>query len=531
MATRAELAAALKAADAAGDDAGARKLAAAIANYSDENTIDLGSAPPAAPAQPAPAAAGLGPDVPMWQKILQYPADTGRLVANGATLGGYDKLMGHIAPYIGGSDVEGQRAITAAAKARGGQGGAVTELGSMMLPALLTDGATAAPAAWNMGAAGKTLAGLGIAGAEGAGYGGIQAVNEGRDPLSGMGWGALAGAGGHGVAGLLSAAGSKIGQLFGGKAPRMTVPQLQAAKNQAYQDVANAGVEYTPGTIRGMLADMDAASPAYPGRHDQVIAAKGQINSNIGNPARPVTLPEVDLNRQIIGRDLNSLPDRAQQEMGLDMTNAMDDALSNVSPLGVTTRSGDPADGLAALNEARGLNQRMRKLEDMTRVEDKAELQAAKNMDAGFDSTMRNNVTGILTNPKRMRGYTPDEEAAMRQVVTGGGPFSKTNIARQIGRMAPGGGLSLGAGGISTGIAAALTGGNPAAMTMAALAPSAVGFLGKRVAGRGTRKASNDLLDLVASGGKAPPPRSPALSPQDKDALGKFLMMMQLQGQ
>lgn len=531
MATRAELVAALKAADAAGDDAGARKLAAAITNYSDENSIDLGPAPaPAeAPAAAPPPAAGMDADVPMWQRMLQPVADAGRLIGNGATLGAYDKLAGKIAPAIGGSDEAGQRAITDAARLRGGQGGSVLELGSSMLPALLTDGATAAPAAWNMagGAFSKALASLGIAGAEGAGYGGIQAVNTDQPVGEGMLKGAGFGAGGHAVAGLLSAAGSKIGSLFGAKPPRMTVDALRTAKDQAYDAVKNAGVEYTPGTIRGMLSDMDNAAAPYPGRHDQVIAARDHIRNRLGGTNRPVSLSEVDLNRQIIGRDLNSLPDKAQQGMGLDMTRAMDDSLGRVSPLGVTARSGDPADGLDLLNQARGLNSRTEKLDEMTRLEDKAQLQADKSIHQGFDSTMKNNVAGILTNPKKMRGYTPDEEGAMREVVSG---TTRQNIERQIGRLAPGGGLSLGAGGVATGIAAALGGGAPL-MTAAALAPSAIGYIAKKASERGTKKSADALLDLVASGGKKAPPRSPAIGPKDKDTLGKLLMMMQLQGQ
>lgn len=522
MATRAELAAALKAADAAGDDAGARTLAAALTNYSDDNTI----ASPA-PAPAAPAAAGLGDDVPMWQRIMQYPADSGRLIGNGLTFGGYDKLMGKIAPYIGGSDEAGQRAITKAAQERGGVMGSTLELGSSMVPAALTDGATAAPAL-GTGLRGL-LAKAGVAAGEGAGYGGIQADFTGEDPLLGMKHGAVAGVAGQAAAGLIGKLGSKVEDLFTSKPPRLTVDNLTTAKNQAYDAVNQAGVEYTPGTIRGMLADMDNAVNPYPGRHDQVIAARDHIRDRLGATPRPVSLSEVDLNRQIIGRDLNSLPDKAQQGMGLDMTRAMDDHLNQVTPLGVTARSGDPADGLDTLNQARGLNSRLEKLDEMTRVEDKAELQAAKSKASGFDDTMRNNVSNLLTNEKKMRGYTPDEEAAMREVVTGGSPWSRTNVARMVGRLAPGGGLSLQGGLLAGGLGALAPGGSPLVGAAMAAAPSVVGLLGKAVSKRGTRQASNALLDTVANGAPAPPPKS--MSSKDRDQLGRFLMMMQLQGQ
>lgn len=513
MATRAELEKALRAADAAGAADDARRLSAALANYTENNN-----------APPPPNGAEVYSQMPLWQKALTPVADAGRLIGKGATLGGYDKLAGIVAPLIGGSDVEGQRKLTQDARDRGGVGGNVLELGSSILPALLTDGATTLPALGNSFKG--LLAKAGVAGAEGAGYGGIQASNEDQNVVEGMKSGAAFGVGGHAVAGSLSAAFNKIGDLFSGTPKRLSVDELKAQKDAAYQNVTDMGVNYTPGTIRGMLAGMDTAAQPYPGRHDQVIAAKNQVRHNVDIGTRPVSLPEVDLNRQIIGRDLNSLPDRAQQDMGIDITDAIDAHLDQVGPLGVTARSGDPVAGLDEMNRARGLNQRMRKLENIEAVTDKSQLQADKSLHQGFDSTMRNNVAGILTNPKKARGYTPDENAQMREVVSG---TTRQNIERQLGRMAPGGGLSFGGAGTAASLAGLLSGGNPVMAGAAATIPPAIGWVAKKLSERGTKNSAQKLLDLVASGGNKAaitPPKS--MTPKDRDKLGRIMMMLQL---
>jgi hypothetical protein len=530
MATRDELVAALKAADAAGDQNSAQKFAAAITNYSDDNNFQPQDLAPQQPAAaPPPDANEVFNNLPMWQKPLQATADIARRIENGATLGGFDRLAGAIGPLIGGSDYAGQKEVSRQARDRTGFVGNTLEAAGSMAPAALTGGSTAAANGIEAFLP-RALAKLGIGAAEGAGYGGISSVVQGGDVTQGMKNGAIAGTVGQGLAGALSKTGAKLGDMYdtylGGKPPRMTVGGLEAAKNQAYQDVANAGVEYTPGSIRGLLSDMDNAAQPYPGRHDQVIAAKNQVNANIGTVPRPVTLPEVDLNRQIIKRDVSDLPDRAQANMGRDISKAMDDNLANVPPMGVTARSGDPAAGLDMLNNARSLNQRMRKLEDMNAADYKAWVQSAKSVNTGVDQTTRNQLAGILTDPKKRRGYTPDETSQMEDIVEGT-PGQK--IGRQIGRFAPGGGLSWAGAGAGTAAAAAMHGG-PMAMTIAGLAPAAVGLAARGLTARSTTRSMQGLLDTVAAGGTRAQPRA-GMDPQTRDTLGKYLMMMQLQGQ
>jgi hypothetical protein len=511
MATLDELKQALRAADAAGNDADAQRLAAAITNYSPENNT-----PP-----PAPNGVDVYSQMPMWQKIVAHPSDSLRLANNAMTLGAWDNIWGRIAPAIGGGDVEQQRLWTKQARDRGGSGGAGLEMAASAIPTIATDGATAAPSL-GTGLTGM-LKRLGVAGAEGAGYGGIQANNEGRDGIEGMETGAGFGVAGHALGGILGRTANRIDDALFPPAKPMSLDNLRAAKDQAYAETAAHGVQYTPNTIRGMLADMDAAAQPYPGRHDQAIAARAQVGKNIGG-GRPVSLPEVDRNRQIISNDLNTLGDKAQAGIGLDYIGAMDKYLDNVDSAGVTARSGDPVAGLEAQNRARELNSRTRKLADLEALNYKSSLQAAKNMNSGVDSTLKNNVTSVLTNEKKRAGYTPDEIAQMEEIVNG---TTGQNIARQVGRAAPGGGYSGIGGGVAAGIGGLLSGFNPTVMAAAGAIPSVVGYGAKKISERSTARSGQKLLDLVASGGKKVQ-KTPLVGPLAKDRIGRQLMMLMM---
>lgn len=515
--TKDELEAAVRAAIDAGNLPDARRLDAALTNWTE----------PAAQAQPPPDGNDVYSKMPLWQKALTPVADAGRLIGQGTTLGGYDKIAGMLAPLIGGSDAEGQRKLTQDARDRGGVGGSVLELGSSLIPAALTDGATALPQGGNMLM--NALKVLGIGAGEGAGYGGIQASNEDKDVLTGMKHGAAFGAGGQAVAGLLTGGGNAIGSLFNKTPKRKTVDTLTAEKDAAYKNVEDMGVNYQPQTIRNMLQGMDLAAKPYPGRHDQVIAARGEVRNNLANPNTPnrvVSLPEVDLNRQIIKRDVNKLPDAAQAGMGMDMVRAMDDNLRTIGPSGVTRRSGDPQDGLDELNRARMLNERVEKLKDMDALDYNAEVKAGKSINTGIDTTLKNGVSGILTNPKARGNYTPDEVKQMEEVNFG---TTRQKIERQIGRMAPGGGLSYLGSGVGGTIAGFMGHSLPLAGAGVAL-PLIVGTVAKKMAERGTRKSADKLFDLVASGGKAAA-KAPKLGSVERDKLGRLLMMMQIKGQ
>lgn len=507
MATKEQLEQALRNAHNAGDLDAARQIAKAL-------KAGQQSAPPAGPSPSEEFAA-----LPFWQKPVQAFADVARIASNAVTLGGRDRFAG----YLSGRTPEEERALTAAAKERAGSAGLAAEVGGMMAPAMLTGGATTAiPAA--AGPLTRGLMAAGIGGAEGAGLSGIQAVFEEGDVLDAMKRGAMFGAGGSVAADLLTAGLNKGYDAFT-KQKRLTPDELFSAKNQAYDEVERIGAEYKPNTVRGALAATRNAADPYPGRHDQVIATRKQLAKNLGQTRRPVSLSEIDLNRQIINRDLAGLPDRAEQGMGLDMRGALDDYLDQVPPSGVTARSGNPDDALAALKRGRDLNRRAEKLEGLVGITGKVtkgERQARRNLTQGEDTTLRSQIDQIMGNPKLIKNYTPDEIAAMDEIVRG---TKSQQRLRQIGTAAPGGGKSFAAASGGAALGGLLTGGSPVGFAVGGSVPPAIGYLSKKLSERSTKKSVENFLDLVASGGKKAVPKK-LIKGKERDALAKTLMLL-----
>jgi len=508
MATREELEQALRAAHKAGDTVSAQKLAAALSAKPQPNVDKIRSE---------------FEQMPWYQKAGTALDDTLRLAANGATLDARDKF----AYLLGGDDAETERAKTEAARIRAGSAAPVAEVGGAMAPAMLLPNVSGAMAAQFTNPILKWMAGMTGAGLEGSALGGVQALNRDEPVIDGQVSGGIGGIAGKAIGDLASAGINKAGEFFSPNPARLNSAQLRSAKDRAYQEVTDEGVEYTPGTIRGLLAEMDNATPStYAGRHDAVIANKGFIQHRLDDGA-PKTLTDVDMNRQIIKRDLVNIPnDSAQSDMGLDMTKAMDDYLDQVGPLGVTARSGDPEAGLDAMNRGRSLNSRFRKLEDLELTEDRAARKAARSLNSGEDSTLRERIDSILNTPKKLRGYTPDEKEAMHEIVVG---TRGQQALRQAGRMTPGGGLSFGAAGAAATIGGILSGGSPTVSALMAGAPSVAGYVSKKLSEKSTKKSVQDFMDLVSSGGnKANLRRTPILDENSEKVLRRLFMMDQI---
>lgn len=508
MTTRADVEQALQAAHAAGDTHGATQLAAALQNWPDEGSHQE---------QVDQKYANMG----TGQAALQSLNDLLRIGSSAVTFGQIDKLRSAVK---GTSLADEQQATKDARYAAGVPGGMVDVAAPMAaLSGVPSIGAKASELASS--GLGKLMAYLGGNAAEGAAYSGTDAALNGGDVPTAMEHGAVAGTVGGVGARMLTKGANRLADVFDPPPSRMRADQLEAAKNNAYDAVTQANVEYAPPFIRKMLAGMgDETARAYPGRHDETIAATDALNSRLDN-GRAASLGTLDKNRQIIRMDVADLPDKSQSSMGVGMIKSMDDSINNAGPGDVTPRSGDPVVGADLIQQARDLANRQRKLNDIGLVSDKANRQAAINLQSGTDTTTRQKLNNLLNSSDGTRGYTPDETQAMNDLVTGKG----TNWLRQLGRFAPGGGLSIGGMGGAFGLGNVV--GGPFGGAVAAAGVPAAGWLAKKAAERGTQNQLSDLMDLIASGGnRQAMQRTPAIGQDGQDALQRLLMLQQLGG-
>jgi hypothetical protein len=202
-------------------------------------------------------------------------------------------------------------------------------------------------------------------------------------------------------------------------------------------------------------------------------------------------------------------------------TKTIDDGLQDASqnPAAVTSRSGDPQVALDHLLKGRELNQKVERLDLLDERLGNARRQAERNLYSGEDSTIKQNVGGILANPKLRSMYTPDQIEQMEIVNSG---TAGANLLRQAGRMAPGGGMSWPAA-TAGGSIGYMIGGPPGA-AVGATVPSALGILSKKLSSRATKKEAEKLVDMVSSGKSFK--KIPALGEKGQKELSRFLLSL-----
>lgn len=262
---------------------------------------------------------------------------------------------------------------------------------------------------------------------------------------------------------------------------------LRTAKSAAYKKVDDMGVTYSPQAIDDLVAgigDEMTAAHINQARHPKAFSMLEDIKSKAITGKTP-TLTEMDQLRQVIRRDVAGSPDEAERFFGQKMIDNIDEFIDAAGSGQVV--AGNAEEGAAAIKTARDLNKRLRNYERISTQATKAERRAASTGSGGnIDNASRQNVRGILDNPRTAKFYSPDEKAAMDKIVMG---TRTQNLGRQIGKLSPSGN------GLQQALALGATAYNP---LMAAL-PGA-GMISKALADRSTQKGIEDLLAMVASG-------------------------------
>ena len=178
---------------------------------------------------------------------------------------------------------------------------------------------------------------------------------------------------------------------------------------------------------------------------------------------------------------------------------------------------GDAAGAAKSITEARKLNTQISKIDRIAEALTKGERRTERTGSGGnADNVTRQNISAILDNPKKLRGFTPDERDAMEKIVRG---TSTQNALRLAGKLSPSGN------GLMAALGLGATAANPA---MAAI--PAAGMVAKALSDRATTKNVDELLRVLRAGGKrseafAPPNAIERLSETKREALIRALMM------
>jgi hypothetical protein len=289
------------------------------------------------------------------------------------------------------------------------------------------------------------------------------------------------------------------------EAPKpMDLDTLKAAKDQAYRAVDDMGAAYKPEAVQTLkqgIGDAMEAASMDPDLHPKVAATVRLVTKKLGGegaPAEPVTLSDLDKVRQLVRRGIfDGGGTKDEKRLGGQILGEIDDFIGAAGPEQMAGGEGPAA--ADAIETARDLNTRVRKVEAVTDAVNKADLRAASTGAGGnADNATRQNLRRVLETQK---GLTGDEKAALDAAVRGS---DLQNALRLAGKLSPTHGMlpsviGLGATAVSHGPGVAL----PAAGMVAKLASDAM-----------TRSALQRVLDIMALGGSAdelPPTTLPRL--------------------
>lgn len=322
---------------------------------------------------------------------------------------------------------------------------------------------------------------VGAATAAGYGFGEGEAGTSNRATQAAVS-APLGAIGGAAIGGLGEGFSAAIGALRSRRMPADTLPTIEGLKAEAgalYEAARQSGAVVPESTVKGMASNIGTKLKAEgfdKMLHPRVNAVLQRLSSEAGDKS----LADLEILRRVAAGAANSIePDeRRLASMVLD---GIDDAVESMG--------GDAA----PLKAAREVWSRMRRMETIETAIEKASLQD------DFASGLRSQFKVLLRNPRRLRGFSEADIAAMRAIAKGqGGAGLLSGLGR---RLSPSSitGLALtggaGFGGAGFGAAAIPAAGMGMKRLGDALTTGAARNLSQRVGMDSTRRA---LLQALA---------------------------------
>lgn len=212
-----------------------------------------------------------------------------------------------------------------------------------------------------------------------------------------------------------------------------TTEALRAQSQASYDAARKAGVAVQANRFGDAVDDIARIAKVEgidPVLHPRATRALARLEEAKAAGA-DLTLDEIETLRRVIGTAGKSLEADERRIAGI-LRDGLDDFVNNLTPIDVTR--GNAPEAVRALNEARGLWGRARRGEIIEELIDRAENRAAQFSGSGFENALRTEFRNLAQNPKRLRGFSAEEQAAIRRVARGG-PVE--NMLRLVGKFAP----------------------------------------------------------------------------------------------
>lgn len=277
--------------------------------------------------------------------------------------------------------------------------------------------------------------------------------------------------------------------------PVPSADDIFSAADDGYNAMRESGVDYASDAVRNVAQAMKARLEEQ-GFDAEIAGKTHKILDKLANPPEGsvANIKGLHSARKTFGKIAGNFNEPEDQGAAVQAIRGLDDFISNADEAAVV--AGTPAEAGTALKTANANFAAGSRSDLLTGIERAADLRAAAaNSGKNTGNAIRGRVASALLKPKEIAGYSPEEIAALEQIVQG---TRTQNITRDLGNLLGGGGglgqAVVGGIGAAGGFAAGGTGGAAAA---GAMVPALVGAGSKAVSNALTRKALKAADEMV----------------------------------
>jgi hypothetical protein len=208
-----------------------------------------------------------------------------------------------------------------------------------------------------------------------------------------------------------------------------TAEQLESASNLLFKQAKDANILIDTKQFTNSMSNLgkELRQEGYtPTAYPKITAALDELT----NAGIPKDYTELRALRKII-QGAQKSTDGEEKRLATILKSQFDDYVLNIPESAVTQGS---KEGLKAWKEARDIYSRMSKAEIFEDMLDKAEITKGKFSQSGLENALFTELKNLAVNPKKMKMFTKEEQAAIRQAAEG---TTAQNALRLIGKFAP----------------------------------------------------------------------------------------------
>jgi hypothetical protein len=291
--------------------------------------------------------------------------------------------------------------------------------------------------------------------------------------------------------GVERAVGASLGGLRESVSKAPSMDELREIGKAAYQTADDSGLVIHPGSFKNFVGRIEGITKQAgidKDIHPKAFAAVRRMKE-AAESGDPIALKDFEILRRVVGGARGSI-EADERRIGQLISGELDDYIARLGDADII--AGDRKTAAEALNLARDVWTRLSKGNVIQDAVEKAGVRAGQFSGSGFENALRTQFRQIAMNPKRMRGFSPDEQEAIKKVAMGG-PMD--NAFRMLGKLAPTGIVSATLGG-----SAAYAMGGPVGTAAAWLA----GTAGRKLATESTKRNVTNVDEMVRMGMPSP---------------------------